>query len=185
MWCVCEICSVVYLFEVIVLWVVLFLLVYYCVLIGQGGCIVVEDVEGYLFGYGVIDQVGNEIDVLFVDFDQGGWGIGWVLMDVMVVLGDLLCLLVLLVLFNVVLFYWCVGFQLLCEEVYVYFSGVLFVLVCMQCGQGWLVLFQVVDYVVAGVQFVGVVGGQQVVVGGGFLVQYFVGVEGVGQIVQY
>jgi len=132
--CVREICSAAYPPEVIAPWAASPPPAHYRALIGQGGCIVAEDAEGHLLGYGVIDQAGNEIDALFVDPDQGGRGIGRALMDAMVALGDPSRPLVLSASLNAVPFYRRAGFQPLREEAYAHPSGVSLASVRMQRG---------------------------------------------------
>jgi GNAT superfamily N-acetyltransferase len=132
--CVREICSAAYPPEVIAPWAASPPPAHYRALIGQGGCIVAEDAEGHLLGYGVIDQAGNEIDALFVDPDQGGRGIGRALMDAMVALGDPSRPLVLSASLNAVPFYRRAGFEPLREEAYAHPSGVSLASVRMQRG---------------------------------------------------
>jgi GNAT superfamily N-acetyltransferase len=132
--CVRELCSAAYPPEVIGPWAASPPPAHYRALIGQGGCIVAEDAQGRLLGYGVIDVAGNEIDALFVDPDQGGRGIGRALMDAMAALGDPSRPLVLSASLNAVPFYRRAGFQALREEAYAHPSGVALASVRMQRG---------------------------------------------------
>ena len=102
------------------------------VLIEAGGCVVAEDADGTLLGYGVIDLAGNEIDALFVDPDCGGRGIGLTLMQAMEALADPVRPLVLSASLNAVPFYERCGFEALREENYPHPSGVALASVRMQ-----------------------------------------------------
>jgi GNAT superfamily N-acetyltransferase len=130
--CVRELCSAAYPPEVIAPWAASPPPAHYRELIGQGGCVVAEDDEGTLLGYGVIDPAGNEIDALFVDPDCGGRGIGMALMDALYALADPARPLVLSASLNAVPFYQRAGFQPLREETYPHPSGVALASVRMQ-----------------------------------------------------
>lgn len=130
--CVRELCSAAYPPEVIVPWAASPPPAHYRALIGQGGCIVAEEDEATLLGYGVIDLAGNEIDALFVDPDRGGRGIGMALMQALQALADPARPLLLSASLNAVPFYRRAGFEALREELYPHPSGVALASVRMQ-----------------------------------------------------
>ena len=130
--CVRELCSAAYPPDVIAAWAASPAPAHYRVLIARGGCLIAEDADGVLLGYGVIDRAGNEIDALFVDPDCGGRGIGRLLMDALVALADPARPLVLSASLNAVPFYQRCGFQALREETYPHPSGVALASVRMQ-----------------------------------------------------
>lgn len=74
--CVRETCRTHYPPEVIAPWAASPAPVQFGPLIEAGGCVVAEDADGNLLGYGVIDLHANEVDALFVDPDRPGQGIG-------------------------------------------------------------------------------------------------------------
>lgn len=132
--CVRELCSAAYPPEIIAPWAASPPPAQYHALIGQGGCIVAEDADGMLLGYGVIDLAGNEIDALFVDPDHGGRGVGMALMQALQALADPARPLVLSASLNAVPFYRRAGFHALREETYQHPSGVALASVRMQRG---------------------------------------------------
>ncbi|WP_369348720.1 GNAT family N-acetyltransferase [Stenotrophomonas sp. JAG2] len=130
--CVRELCSAAYPPEVIAPWSGTPPPAHYRALLAAGGCVVAEDSDGALLGYGVIDRDGNEIDALFVDPDCGGRGIGLTLMQAMEALADPARPLVLSASLNAVPFYTRCGFEALREERYPHPSGVALASVRMQ-----------------------------------------------------
>lgn len=130
--CVRELCSVAYPPEVIGPWSASPPPGHYRALLAAGGCVIAEDTDGVLLGYGVIDLAGNEIDALFVDPDCGGRGIGMTVMRAMEALADPARPLVLSASLNAVPFYRRCGFEALREESYAHPSGVALASVRMQ-----------------------------------------------------
>ncbi len=86
--CVRETCSSHYPPEVIAPWSASPPPSQYARLLGQGGCVVAEDGQGGLLGFGVFDADANEVDALFVDPDRGGQGIGQALMQRLLAMAD-------------------------------------------------------------------------------------------------
>lgn len=99
-------------------------------LIEAGGCVVAEDADGTLLGYGVIDLAGNEVDALFVDPDKSGQGIGAALMERLQGMSAPERALQLSASLNAVPFYLRMGFVADGEALYPHPSGV--ALACMQ-----------------------------------------------------
>lgn len=122
--CVRETCSSHYPPEVIALWSASPPPVQYARLLGQGGCVVAEDTQGDLLGFGVFDLEANEVDALFVDPDQGGRGIGQALMQRLLAMADQEREVVLSPSLNAVPFYQRQGFVSVREEAYPHPSGV-------------------------------------------------------------
>ncbi|MEG0186593.1 MAG: GNAT family N-acetyltransferase [Stenotrophomonas sp.] len=122
--CVRELCSSHYRPEVIAPWSASPPPVQYAALLGQGGCVVAEDAQGGLLGFGVFDAAGNEVDALFVDPDRGGQGVGQALMQRLLAMADPLRDVVLSASLNAVPFYQRQGFIAEREEAYPHPSGV-------------------------------------------------------------
>lgn len=122
--CVRELCSSAYPPEVIAPWSASPPPEHYRALLAAGGCVIAEDTDGVLLGYGVIDLAGNEIDALFVDPDRGGQGIGQALMQRLLALADPTREVVLSASLNAVPFYQRQGFVAEREELYPHPSGV-------------------------------------------------------------
>ncbi|ENB4166311.1 TPA: GNAT family N-acetyltransferase [Stenotrophomonas maltophilia] len=104
----------------------------YARLLGQGGCVVAEDGQGGLLGFGVFDADANEVDALFVDPDRGGQGIGQALMQRLLAMADREREVVLSASLNAVPFYQRQGFISVREEVYPHPSGVALASVSMR-----------------------------------------------------
>jgi len=104
----------------------------YARLLGQGGCVVAEDGQGRLLGFGVFDADANEVDALFVDPDRGGQGIGQALMQRLLAMADREREVVLSASLNAVPFYQRQGFISVREEVYPHPSGVALASVSMR-----------------------------------------------------
>ncbi len=96
----------------------------YARLLAQGGCVVAEDAQGALLGFGVFDSDANEVDALFVDPDRGGQGIGQALMQRLLAMADPIREVVLSASLNAVAFYQRQGFVADREELYPHPSGV-------------------------------------------------------------
>jgi len=122
--CVRETCSSHYPPEVIAPWSASPPPAQYQRLLGQGGCVVAEDAQGSLLGFGVFDTEGNEVDALFVDPDRGGQGIGQALMQRLLAMADPAREVVLSASLNAVPFYQRQGFVAVREEAYPHPSGV-------------------------------------------------------------
>ena len=122
--CVRETCSSHYPPEVIAPWSASPPPVQYARLLGQGGCVVAEDTQGDLLGFGLFDLEANEVDALFVDPDQGGTGIGQALMQRPLAMADQEREVVLSASLNAVPFYQRQGFVSVREEAYPHRSGV-------------------------------------------------------------
>ncbi|MBK0027527.1 GNAT family N-acetyltransferase [Stenotrophomonas sp. S48] len=122
--CVRETCSSHYPPEVIAPWSASPPPSQYARLLGQGGCVVAEDAQGALLGFGVLDSDANEVDALFVDPDRGGQGIGQALMQRLLAMADPSREVVLSASLNAVAFYQRQGFVADREEVYPHPSGV-------------------------------------------------------------
>ena len=101
-------------------------------LLGQGGCVVAEDAQGALLGFGVFDTDANEVDALFVDPDRGGKGIGQALMQRLLAMADREREVVLSASLNAVPFYQRQGFITVREEAYPHPSGVALASVSMR-----------------------------------------------------
>lgn len=130
--CVRETCSSHYPAEVIAPWSASPAPAQYTRLLEQGGCVVAEDVQGALLGFGVFDASGNEVDALFVDPDRGGQGIGQALMQHLLDMADRSCDVVLSASLNAVPFYQRQGFISMGEEAYPHPSGVALASVSMR-----------------------------------------------------
>jgi len=122
--CVRETCSSHYPPDVIAPWSASPPPAQYACLLAQGGCVVAEDSQGGLLGFGVFDAEGNEVDALFVDPDRGGQGIGQALMQRLLALADPARDVVLSASLNAVPFYQRQGFIAGNEEAYPHPSGV-------------------------------------------------------------
>ncbi|AWH24934.1 GNAT family N-acetyltransferase [Stenotrophomonas sp. YAU14D1_LEIMI4_1] len=122
--CVRETCSSHYPPEVIAPWSASPPPSQYARLLGQGGCVVAEDAQGALLGFGVFDSDANEVDALFVDPDRGGQGIGQALMQRLLAMADPSREVVLSASLNAVAFYQRQGFVADREELYPHPSGV-------------------------------------------------------------
>ncbi|AWH21042.1 GNAT family N-acetyltransferase [Stenotrophomonas sp. ZAC14D2_NAIMI4_6] len=122
--CVRETCSSHYPPEVIAPWSTSPPPSQYARLLGQGGCVVAEDAQGTLLGFGVFDSDANEVDALFVDPGRGGQGIGQALMQRLLAMADPTREVVLSASLNAVAFYQRQGFVADREELYPHPSGV-------------------------------------------------------------
>nr|WP_258015757.1 GNAT family N-acetyltransferase [Stenotrophomonas maltophilia] len=98
----------------------------------RGGCVVAEDGQGVLLGFGVFDTDANEVDALFVDPDRGGKGIGQALMQRLLAMADRDREVVLSASLNAVPFYQRHGFISVREETYPHPSGVALASVSMR-----------------------------------------------------
>ncbi|WMJ68659.1 GNAT family N-acetyltransferase [Stenotrophomonas sp. 24(2023)] len=121
--CVRELCCSHYPPEVIAPWSASPPPAQYPRLLAQGGCVVVEDGQGTLLGFGVLDRDGNEIDALFVDPGHGGQGIGQAVMSRLLAMADPAREVVLSASLNAVPFYQRQGFIAVREEAYPHPSG--------------------------------------------------------------
>ncbi len=130
--CVRETCSSHYPPEVIAPWSASPPPSQYARLLGQGGCVVAEDGQGGLLGFGVFDADANEVDALFVDPDHGGQGIGQALMQRLLAMADREREVVLSASLNAVPFYQRHGFVSVREEAYAHPSGVALASVSMR-----------------------------------------------------
>lgn len=130
--CVRETCSSHYPAEVIAPWSASPPPAQYARLLEQGGCVVAEDGEGALLGFGVFDRNANEVDALFVDPDRGGRGIGQALMQRLLAMADRTRDVVLSASLNAVPFYQRQGFSSVREELYPHPSGVALASVTMR-----------------------------------------------------
>ena len=116
--CVRETCSSHYPPEVIAPWSASPPPSQYARLLSQGGCVVAEDEQGGLLGFGVFDVDANEVDALFVDPDRGGQGIGQALMQRLLAMADREREVVLSASLNAVPFYQRQGFISVSEKAY-------------------------------------------------------------------
>ena len=133
--CVRETCSSHYPPEVIAPWSASPPPSQYARLLGQGGCVVAEDGQGGLLGFGVFDAEANEVDALFVDPDRGGKGIGHrqqALHQRLLAMADREREVVLSASLNAVPFYQRQGFVSVREEAYPHPSGVALASVSMR-----------------------------------------------------
>ena len=130
--CVRETCSSHYPPEIIAPWSASPPPSQYARLLGQGGCVVAEDGEGALLGFGVFDTNANEIDALFVDPDRGGQGIGQALMRRLLDMASRERDVVLSASLNAVPFYQRQGFVSVSEKAYPHPSGVALASVSMR-----------------------------------------------------
>lgn len=130
--CVRETCSSHYPPEVIAPWSASPPPSQYARLLSQGGCVVAEDGQGGLLGFGVFDADANEVDALFVNPDHGGQGIGQALMQRLLAMADREREVVLSASLNAVPFYQRQGFVSVREEAYPHPSGVALASVSMR-----------------------------------------------------
>lgn len=94
-------------------------------LVAHGGCVIAEDAQRRLCGYGILIASLNEVDALFVDPDRAGQGIGRAVLERVMALADPRRDIVLTASLNAVAFYQAAGFLIEGEHDYPHPSGVM------------------------------------------------------------
>lgn len=122
--CVRELCSSHYPADVIARWSASPPPAHYAALLGQGGCVVAEDAQGRVVGYGMLVLQDNEVDALFVDPDAAGQGVGRALLQQLFVLAAPDADIVLSASLNAVAFYQRGGFIAEGPQDYLHPSGI-------------------------------------------------------------
>lgn len=93
-------------------------------LIAEGGCVVADDVQGRLLGYGILVLQDNEVDALFVAPEQAGKGLGQAVLQRLLALADPQRDVLLSASLNAVAFYRRAGFLDEGEQAYLHPSGI-------------------------------------------------------------
>jgi len=93
-------------------------------LIAEGGCVVADDAQGRLLGYGILVLQDNEVDALFVAPEQAGKGLGQAVLQRLLALADPQRDVLLSASLNAVAFYRRAGFLDEGEQAYLHPSGI-------------------------------------------------------------
>ncbi|MEN5425949.1 GNAT family N-acetyltransferase [Stenotrophomonas pennii] len=96
----------------------------YAGLIAEGGCVVADDAQGRLLGYGILVLQDNEVDALFVAPEQAGKGLGQAVLQQLLTLTDPQRDVLLSASLNAVAFYRRAGFLDEGEQAYLHPSGI-------------------------------------------------------------
>jgi len=122
--CLRELCSRHYPADVIARWSASPPPGHYPALLEQGGCVVAEDAQGRVVGYGMLVLQDNEVDALVVDPDTAGQGIGAAVLQRLLALAAADADIVLWSSLNAVAFYQRAGFIAEGPQDYLHPSGI-------------------------------------------------------------